>query len=204
MRNQLKAAIAVEIVVLVIALGFSVFYVANNLYRTSHALDVLLVVLWVLVAAIGLLVFRSRTLVREEMVRRFYLSADGLYNHEIGYAPLSKLAPEHDTYELVMFAAEALAKMSYGFEVAVPPEGFEPKFMISSRTFNFHLVGDEEEPEYASVVIDQWKGVLYKVELVKSGNHSYTELGTFDNAKELARLLDNYEATFDAEEDVER
>ena len=139
MRNQLKAAIVVEAIVIVIAFGFSVFYFGNGMYRLNHVLDVTLVVLWILVALVLLLVFRSRSLQREEMVRRFYLSHDWVYNHEIGFAPLGKVVPDHDSYELVMFAAESLARMSYGFEVAEAPDDFDPSLMISSKVFCFHL-----------------------------------------------------------------
>lgn len=196
MRNQLKAAIVVEAIVIIVAFGFSVFYVSKGMYRANHVLDVLLVVLWVLVALVLLLVFRSRSLLREEMVRRFYLSRDWVYNHEIGFAPLEKIVPDKDSYELVMFTADALARMSYGFEVAEAPERFEPAFMISSKIFRFHLVGEDEDPEDKSVVVDKWKGTLQKVTLLDSGEHAYDEVGAFSNAKELARLLDESDAVY--------
>ena len=190
MRNQMKAVIAVEIVVLVAALCFTVFYVANGLYRTSHVLDVLLVVLWVLVAAALLLVFRSRSLVREEMRRRFYLSREWIYNHEIGYTPTPKVDASDGCYSSVMYYAEALARMSYDFEVAEAPTDFEPAYLVKSTTFLFHLVGEAGDPEDRSVVIDQWEGVLQKVDRNPSGRHTYTDVGAFTNAKELARLLE--------------
>lgn len=189
MHKQMKAAIIVEVVVLVCALGFSLFYVANGMYRANHLLDVLLVVLWILVAGALLLVFRSRTVVREEMVRRFYLSRDWIYNHEIGYAPLPKGDFDTGAYGTVMFAADALARMSYDFEVADTPAHFEPYCMISSRVFLFHMVG-ENDPQDRSVVVDQWEGTLQKIEPTAAGTHEYTVVGEFKNAKELAQLLE--------------
>ena len=191
MRNQLRAAIIVEIVVLIVAFGFSIMYVMLGWYRSSHVLDVLLVVLWVLVAAALLLVFRSRSLTREEMIRRFYLSRDWVYNHEIGYAPFSQIVPDGDSYEFVSFAGDALARMSYGFEVADAPDNFEPEFLIQSWRFSYHLIGDgEDDADEQGVVIDRWRGTLQKVELAADGSHTYTQLGSFKNAKELAMLLD--------------
>ena len=190
MHSQLKAAIIVEVIVLAIAFAFSVFYFTMGLYRSSHILDVLLLVLWVLVAGVLLVVFKQRSTVREEIVRRFYLSQDWLYNHEIGYAPISGIMPDFDAYEFVTFAAEALARMSYGFEVASAPDDFQPEFLISTREFKFHLVEDEESPSEDSVVIDKWTGTLSKIELDANGEHIYTEIGSYSDAKELSRIIE--------------
>ena len=190
MHQQMKAVLIVEAIVLVCALGFSIFYFANGLYRTSHLLDVTLVVLWVLVAGVLLLLFRSRENAREHLMRRFYLSPEWIYNHEIGYAPISKFSPDMDMYGLVMFAANALAHMSYGFEVANAPADFKPSFIIDSEVFLFHLVGEEDEPENASVVVDEWKGTLQQIIHSSSGEPEYVEIGSFSNAKQLAELLD--------------
>lgn len=194
MQNQLKAAIIVEVIVLAIAFGFSIAYFQMGWYRSNHVLDVLLVVLWVLVAAVLLLVFRSRSHVREEMVRRFYLSHEWIYNHEIGYAPLSQIVPDRDPYEFVTFAADALARMSYGFEVAEAPADFQPEFLISSTGFRFHMVGEGDDPDDKSVVIDQWKGSLQRVTLKEDGSHDYEQVGSYANAKELAQLIDETNA----------
>ena len=191
MGKGLRAAIVVEAIVLIAALLFSVAYFLMGMYRADHLMDVLFVVLWVLVAGALLFVFWQRSLLREEMIRRFYLSNDWIYNHEIGYAPISQIAPSGDVYELVTFAADSLARMSYGFEVADTPQDFEPNLMISSNIFKFHMV--EEDGEDASVVIDQWEGALQKAQPDGNGGHTYTELGTYGNAKELARLLEDAE-----------
>lgn len=206
-HKQLKAAIAVEVIVFVIAFAFTLTYINLGWYRSSHVLDVMLIVLWVLVAAALLLVFLSRSFVREEMVRRFYLSHSWIYNHEIGYAPLAQIVPDGDAYEFVTFAGEALARMSYGFEVATAPEDFQPEYLISSRKFQFHLIGDHDSPEDAGVVIDRWTGSLQRVKLEADGSHTYSEVGSYDNAKELAILLDSCDAVTqldaDGQPDVE-
>lgn len=201
MKNQLRAAIIVEIIVLVIAFGFSIAYFQMGWYRSSHFLDVMLVVLWVLVAAVLLVVFRSRSLMREEMIRRFYLSNEWIYNHEIGYAPLSQIVPDRDPYEFVTFAADALARMSYGFEVAQAPDDFQPKYLISSTGFRFHFVGEGEDDDDKSVVIDQWKGTLQHIDRNEDGSHTYTQVGSYANAKELAHLIEDTGAV-SIEEDV--
>ena len=191
MHSQLKAAIIVEITVLAIAFAFSIFYFAMGLYRSSHVLDILLVVLWVLVAGILLYVFKQRSNLREEMVRRFYLSHHWMYNHEIGYAPIGEIMPDFDAYEFVAFAADALARMSYGFDVASAPDDFKPEFLISTKDFLFHLVDDEETSDEGSVVIDKWAGTFHKIETSGNGKQVYTEIGTFKNAKELSRLIES-------------
>lgn len=193
MKKSLIIAIAVEIVVLILAFAFSLAYIQFGVGRDNLMLNIALVILWVFVAGVLLFVFWWRTLVREEMVRRFFVSDDWVYNHEIGYAPMKKVAPAGDAYGFVTFAADALAKMSYGFEVADAPEEFEPRFLISSRVFRFHMSGgDEEMGEQADgVVVDQWRGSLERIDADASEKSSYTEVGKFENAGELARLLED-------------
>lgn len=194
MRKSLIVAIAVEIIVLIFAFGFSVAYIQFGMGRESLVLNIVLVIVWVLVAGVLLFVFWWRSLVREEMVRRFYVSDEWIYNHEIGYAPMKRICPNGDAYGFVTFAADALAKMSYGFEVADAPEQFNPKFLIESRTFRFHFSGgDEEMGEKADgVVVDQWRGSLRKVASGEEGDEvAYTEIGKFENARQLARLLED-------------
>lgn len=189
MGKGLKVAIAVEAIVLVIAAGFTIAFFKMGGFRAGNIMNVLLVALWVLVGAALLLVFRQRSLLREEMIRRFYLSEFWIYNHEIGYAPIAQIVPDGDVYEFVTFAADSLAHMSYGFEVAETPDDFEPKLLISSNTFRFHLVGEGDDD--TSAVIDQWKGTLQKVGRAADGTHTYTALGSYGNAKELARLIED-------------
>ena len=190
MHKQLKIALIVEAIVLVIAAGFSIFYFVMGLYHSSRVLDVLLVILWVIVAFVLLLWFRSRSFVREAMVRRFYLSHDWVYNHEIGYAPLSQIIPDGDAYEFVTFAADALAKMSYGFEVADAPTDFVPEYLITSARFECHLIGDDADPADKGVVIDRWQGALKRVKDKGNGTHEFEELGKYSGAIELAHLLE--------------
>ena len=192
MGKGLKTAIAVEIVVLVVAFVFSIVYFSRGLYHTSHLHTVALVALWVLVAAALLFVFWSRSLKREEMIRRFYFNRDWIYNHEIGYAPVSQIAPDLDPYELVTFAADSLARMSYGFEVAEAPEDFNPTYLVTSSAFQYHKPyvedGDEADDD-SSVVVDRWTGSLVRI-TDSDDENDYESVGTFTNARELARLLE--------------
>ena len=190
MGKGVRVGIIVEIVVLVIAVALSVAYFQMGLFRSDKGFDIWLLILWVLVAAVLLFVLWWRSLTREEMVRRFYLSPDGVYNHEIGYAPLERIAATNDAFQFVSFAAESLATMSYGFEVADTPEDFKPNLIISTRSFHFHKIDEEAEAEDGAVVIDQWKGSLMSVG-TPGDEKTYTELGTFENARELARLLED-------------
>lgn len=154
MGKSVRAGVVVEVVVLVAAVAFSIAYFALGLYRTSQRFDAVLIMLWIVVAAVLLFVMWWRSLLREEMRRRFYLSDEWIYNFEIGYAPLSRIIPDRDVYSFVSFAADSLATMSYGFEVAETPARFMPKYLISTQAFNCHQTED------GAIVVDRWKGVL--------------------------------------------
>lgn len=196
MSKELRTAIIVEIIVLAAALIFSIVYFTLNLYQGHRLHTIALVVLWVLVAAVLLFVFWGRTLKRQEMIRRFYFNEEWVYNHEIGYAPISQILPDRDTYEMVTFAADSLANMSYGFEVADAPQDFKPLFMVASSEFQVHKPyveegADADDRDDVPVVIDRWAGSLLRV--ADSGDESdYEVVGTFENARELARLLEPY------------
>lgn len=200
MEKNLKAAIAVQIVVLVTAFSFLVHSFAR-IGRPPTMQTVLLVMAGVFIAFLLMCVVWYLTLQREVLVRRFFLSRDWVYNHEIGYAPISMVVGEAGAYDFVAFAADALAMMAYGFDVAEAPNDFEPILVIDSVVFLFHLSGDEEGEEDDGVVVDEWRGVLRRVSRRPIGKHRYATIAEFDNAGELARLLDEEGAiaTFEAE-----
>lgn len=187
MGKGVRAGIVVEAIVLVVALALSIAYLNLGLFRGDRGFDLWLIILWVLVAAVALFILWQRSLTREEMVRRFYVSDEGVYNHEIGYAPISQIAPDADAYEFVSFAADSLAEMSYGFEVADPPEDFKPTVMISTRLLRYRKPADDED---GGAVVDQWKGSLYLVE-TPGDEKTYKSAGTYENARELAQLLED-------------
>ena len=187
MGKGVRIGIIVEAIVLVAAIALSIAYFRMGLFRSDKGFDIWLLIVWVLVAAILLFILWSRSLTREEMVRRFYLSDEGVYNHEIGYAPLSRIAADNDAYQFVSFAADSLTTMSYGFEVADVPDDFRPKFIISTNSFQFHNSGEDDD---SGAVIDQWKGSLTRVG-VPGDEASYTDLGSYENVRELARLLED-------------
>lgn len=207
MKRSLIFAIVVEVIVLVAAFAFTLSYLLFGMWRETLILNMVLVIVWVLVAGIFLAVFWWRSLVREEMVRRFYVSDKWVYNYEIGYAPLGKVITDGDAYGFVTFAADALAKMSYGFEVAENPENFKPRFLITSNEFRFHFSGGDDEmgEEAEGVVVDAWKGTLQRIDRSSVANgvegaKTYSEVGTFGNAGELARLLEDA-GVFESDED---
>lgn len=187
MGKGVRIGIVVEAVVLIVAIALSIAYFQTGLFKSDKGLDIWLLILWVLVAAVLLVVLWWRSTTREEMVRRFYLSESGVYNHEIGYAPFDRIAPDMDSYEFVAFAADSLAEMSYGFEVADVPDDFKPTRLILTRVLHFHRSEDGEE---GGAVVDQWEGSLVSVEN-PSDEKTFKELGTYKNARELARLLED-------------
>ena len=188
-RSDFKVAVVVEALLFILAFVSSIAFLLTAPRRASHILDVVLIVLWIVVAIALLAMFKRRSDVRDEMVRRFYLSPSWIYNHEIGYAPLEQIMPEHDAYEFVAFAAESLARMSYGFEVASAPDDFSPEYIISTKHFEYRPIKDEENTNEDSVVIDVWRGHLCRVITDDDGQQSFEEIGAYSNATELARLL---------------
>ena len=95
--------------------------------------------------------------------------------------------PSGDAYEFVTFAADALVEMSYGFEVAEMPEDFQPRYMVSTKTFKVRQTGD-------GAVVSQWKGALHRVVSDPNGTRGTYEIGQFENAAQLAQLLEQNEA----------
>ena len=198
MGKRMGIAIVVAAVVLAVAFVFSATYFSLGLYHASTLSTVVLVVLWVLVAVLLLFALWSRSLKREEMVRRFYLNEDYIYNHEIGYAPILSIVPNGDAYELVTFAAASLARMSYGFEIAETPDDYTPRYLVKSRVFTFHEPYEKEESageDGRPVVIDRWEGELLKVSDAQSED-DFEVVGTFANARGLARLLQGIEGHY--------
>ena len=199
MGKGMAVAIVVEAIVLAVAFVFSTTYFSLGLYQADALVTVALVVLWVLVAAVLLSVLWSRSMKREEMVRRFYIGKDYIYNPEIGYAPIRSIVRDNDAYELVTFAAESLARMSYGFEVAPAPDDFTPLYLVKSSLFVFHEPYSEDaqaDEDSKPVVIDRWKGELMRVGDATSED-GYEVVGTFANARELARLMQDIEDRYE-------
>ena len=185
-RKQTIVSLAVGLVLLVATVVYTICYAYYDFYLVDRWQNVLLIVLWAALAAALVALFVNRSNLREEMRRCYYLSQKWVYNHEIGYARLSQAAPNGDAYEFVTFAADALVEMSYGFEVAETPQDFQPEYMVSTSVFKIRKTGD-------GAVVSQWKGALHRVVSDTSGTRGTFELGRFDNAAELAQLLEQNE-----------
>lgn len=156
MRKQTIASLIVGAALLIAAVVYTLLYAYFDLQYVDRWQRILLIVLLMVIAAAMVALFVNRSHLREEMVRRYYLSPEWVYNHEIGYAPLSQAAPNGDAYEFVTFAADALIEMSYGFEVAETPQDFQPQYMVSTKVFRVRQTGD-------GAVVSQWKGALHRV-----------------------------------------
>jgi hypothetical protein len=187
MRKQSIAGLVIVILLLLAAIIYTLCYAYFRLFVIDHWRNILVLVLWAAVAVVAVAWFVNSSKTREELLRRYYLSHEWVYNHEIGYARLAQAVPDGDAYEFVTFAADALVAMSYGFEVAEPPKDFEPKFMVSTERFEVRDTGD-------GAVVSQWKGSLHRVVSDSEGTRGTLEIATFDNAAELAQLLEENEA----------
>ena len=186
MRKRTRIEWIVGAVVIVVAIVWTIVYLVSGALRNDNGINLVLVALWVAAAIVLLLLLLQRSRTREEMVRRFYVSDEGIYNHELGYVPFSHIEGGEDVLVLVTFAADALAKMSYGYDVAELPADFVPKIVITTNTLRYHSPDNDEEN---GVVIDKWEGQLLRV-VVPGVESSYELLGSYRNARELAYLLD--------------
>ena len=189
MRKRTRIEWIVGVAVIVAAIVWTIAYCALGAFRSDNGVDLALVVLWVAAAIVLLLLLVQRSRMREEMVRRFYISDEGVYNHELGYVPFSRIEGGEDVMVLVTFAADSLAKMSYGYEVAELPADFVPKVAITTTTLRFHSPDNDVEN---GVVIDKWEGQLLRIP-VPGDESTYELLGTYRNACELGYLLEENE-----------
>ena len=186
MGERIQVGPIIGAVLLAAIVGLTVAYFWFGVFRSDQGLDLWLLVAWAIVIIVWVLVLRNRSRTREEMVRRFYLSPQGVYNYELGFAPLSQAAPSREAFEFVTFAADSLAAMSYGFEVANAPDDFAPTLVITTTVLDYHLLDDEEE---GGAVVDRWEGTLLR--MVEPGDEStYETLGSYRNARELSLLLE--------------
>ena len=187
MRKQTIASLVVGAALLLAAVVYTLYYAYFDLQNVDRWQRILLmmVLLACAVAMVGLFVNRSH--LRKEMLHRYYLSSEWIYNREIGYAPLSQATPNGDAYEFVTFAADALVEMSYGFEVAEVPQDFQPEYMVSTKVFRVRQTGD-------GAIVSRWEGALHRVVSDTDGNRGTFEIGQFKNAAELAQLLEQNEA----------
>ena len=189
--REFKVGVIMLTIVTIICIAYTAFYLSIGMQRIDHYMSLGFLVLLVVVVAIMVFIMRRRALVREELMRRIYLSDEWIFNYEIGYAPFSKVTPEGNAYEFITFAAESLAEMSYGFEVADPPENFEPRLLVASRRFRVHRSGE-------GLVIDRWRGALQRLEHTPDGETKAVDVGTFANAKQLVMLLEKEDMFYNA------
>lgn len=186
MRKRTRIEWVVGVVVIVAAIIWTIAYYALGAFRSDNGVNLVLVALWVAAAIVLLLLLLKYSRTREEMVRRFYVSDEGIYNHELGYVPFSHIEGGEDVLVLVTFAADSLAKMAYGYDVAELPADFVPKIVITTNTLRYHSPDNDEEN---GVVIDKWEGQVLRI-AVPGDESTYELLGTYRNARELAYLLD--------------
>ena len=191
MGKSMRAALLFEGFVLAAALVYLVAFLFSGL-RMAHGfqlLNISLVLATVVAATLLTARLWQRTLYRESLVRRFFVSPHWVYNAEIGFAPIGQVTDSGDSFGFVTFAAETLANMSYGFDVAQAPNSFDPKLVIDSHVFHVHNASEDPED---SIVVDKWWGMLHKVVGSDAEGRPVLEgIGTFSNAGELARLLDD-------------
>ncbi|MDO4399671.1 MAG: hypothetical protein Q4D27_01835 [Coriobacteriia bacterium] len=187
MRKQTRIGMIIGVALLLAVIVYTACYAYFRLYIIDHWRNILFVLVCAAVVVALVVLFVNRSREREALIRRLYLSHEWIYNHEIGYARISQVVPDGDAYEFVTFAADALVEMSYGFAVAEAPDDFEPEYMVATTVFDIRQTGD-------GAVVKQWSGSLHRVVSDPDGQRGTYEVATFENAAELAQLLEENEA----------
>ena len=179
MGKEIRGGIVVGVAVLVAAIAYSTVYFQQGFIRFDQGgSSVMLVLLWTLVVAVLLVVLWQRMLVREEYLRKFYLSSEAVFNFELGCKPLSEVLTSQDSDGLVAYLRTGIAGLTYENAPLNPPDGFKPTLCVSTRRFNKGSGGEE------------WLGSLQRIQQRDDGHRTFVEVATFANADELKRALD--------------
>ena len=183
MGKGIRGGIIVGAAVLVAAIGYSAMYFQRGLIRFEHdGFSIILVLVWTLVVAVLLVVLWNRMLVREEYLRKFYLSDTQLFNFELGALPLESAVPQHDADGLVEYLRTAIPKLTYDVSPLDPPADFKPTLCVSTRRYTSK---DSNE---------DWRGSVQRVQQHDDGRRTFVELATFENAGELKQALESVHA----------
>jgi hypothetical protein len=171
----------VGVAVLVAAMVYSVLYFQNGLFRfESGGISIVLVLVWTAVVAVLLVVLWQRMLVREEYLRKFYVSDDTLFNFELGAVSRAEALPSNDPQGLVAYMRSAIAGLRYEGSPATPPEDFHPALCVSTNR-----VGKNAEDK-------DWSGVVQSIQQREDGHRTYVEVASFQNADELVHALEKH------------
>lgn len=178
MGKGIRGGIIVGVAVLVAAIGYSVLYFQHDLIRYEHSgLSIVLVLVWALVVAVLLLVLWHRMLVREEYLRKFYLSAETLFNFELGAVQIVEAISPRTADALAEYLRVSLLKLTYEGSPLTPPEDFVPTLCVSTQRFSAGGEGKD------------WHGVLQRVVQREDGHRTFVEIAAFDSIDELKRIL---------------
>ena len=175
-----RGGIIVGVAVLVAAIVYSTLYFQQGLFRyESDGTSIILVLAWTLVVAVLLVLLWQRMLVREEYLRKFYLSDATLFNFELGAVSRAEALDTQDADGLVSYLRKSLAGLSYEGSPLDPPDGFSPTLCVSTRRFSQGKNGED------------WRGSVQRVKQRDDGHRTFVEIATFENAAELTQALKN-------------
>ena len=186
MGKHIRIGTIVGAVLLVAIVALTIAYVGFGVFKGTNHFIIWLLLGWAVLIAVLSFVLYHRSSTREEIIRRFYLSDEGVFNYELGYASYDQAVDQNEAAQFVAFAVDSLASMSYGFETTEPPEDFTPKYVITTNTLLYHWPNNDKE---SVVVIDRWEGKLLRV-VTPDDESSYETIGSFRNGRELASLLE--------------
>lgn len=112
-----------------------IYFSSQPLSLEGDGLVVVIILACSCIIAVLLVLAWRKELVREEYLRKFYLSGDTLFNFELGAKPMADTLYSKDAADLVNYLESALGKLSYDNAPLNPPVDFVPTYCVSSDCF---------------------------------------------------------------------
>jgi hypothetical protein len=174
----IRGGIVVGVAVLLAAFLYSgVYFSSQPANLEGDGLVVVIILACSCVVAVLLVAAWRQEQVREEYLRKFYLSGDTLFNFEFGAKPIAGTLYSKDAPGLVNYLECALAGLTYDSGPLNPPAGFMPTYCVSSDRFKTGNSGQE------------WRGNLQRIQQHEDGRRTYVNIAAFHNASELEQAI---------------
>ena len=174
----IRGGIVVGAAVLLAAFLYSgIYYSSQPISLEGDGLVVVVILACSCVIAALLITAWRQEQVREEYLRKFYLSGDTLFNFELGAKSIAGTLYTKDAPGLVNYLESALAGLTYDCCPLNPPTDFAPTYCVSSKRFKAGKPGEE------------WRGNLQRIQQHEDGHRTYVNIAAFQNASELEQAI---------------
>ena len=178
MGKGIRGGIVVGVAVLLAAFLYSgVYFSSQPISLEGDGLVVVIILACACVIAVLLVAAWRKEQVREEYLRKFYLSGDTLFNFELGAKPIAGTLYAKDASGLVNYLESALVGLTYECCLLNPPADFVPTYCVSSDCFKTDKPAKE------------WSGSLQRVQQHEDVHRTYVNIAAFQNASELEQAI---------------